>query len=628
MNKKEIYNTIRHQSKLPAPSRLAHEVVRLCYSNSSSLKDIAHLIDTDPALSAELLKYANSTIMAASLPADSLHRVAVKIGIKGIVNLTLSLSLLTTSKEGQCTGFNYGHFWAKSFAQAVAARKIAVTHRTFDPDEVFTCSLLSHIGELGLATAFPAEYSSLLSQDLMVDELLVAEQNAFGINHEELTFEMISDWGLPKNFCHAVRIHYRPGPLEAEDEVMELSSLLYLARQIANICILDLPLTKTFDYIEQLANNFGVEREKFNAFFDEIVAIWQEWGTLYNIPTQHCPLYYQIKAMEEPALDKEIRDRSHSEILILAVDDDPMMLLNLSRILKGENRTVITAKDGREALEIAEHQRPDMVITDWRMPHLDGLELCLALRSANLTQHTYIIMLTGNETDEELVQAFDAGADDYVVKPFTPKVLEARIKSGERLIRYQQTINADREVIQRYVTKLASANRKLQTMAMTDALTGLPNRRSAMVRMKDVVAESNRYGENLSCIMIDIDHFKNINDTYGHDNGDIVLKEIARIFLKNARSYDMVSRIGGEEFLVISTRSGRSDSLMLGERLRSAVEAHTIELSNGTSANATISVGVATWNEELKNDEELIKAADDALYKAKKEGRNRVKTAW
>jgi diguanylate cyclase (GGDEF)-like protein len=197
------------------------------------------------------------------------------------------------------------------------------------------------------------------------------------------------------------------------------------------------------------------------------------------------------------------------------------------------------------------------------------------------------------------------------------------------LIRHQRTINNDREVIQKYAASLSLANRKLQTMAMTDTLTGLPNRRSALARLKDVIAESNRYSEKLSCIMIDIDHFKNINDTYGHDNGDIVLKEAARIFSRNARSYDMVSRMGGEEFLIISTRSDRSDSLQLAERLRAAVERHAILLHDGTtSATITISVGVATWIEQYTNGGDLIQAADNAMYRAKRNGRNRVETAW
>jgi diguanylate cyclase (GGDEF)-like protein len=392
--------------------------------------------------------------------------------------------------------------------------------------------------------------------------------------------------------------------------------------------MLDLPLTRPFGYTEAMAERHGIPPGTFNDFFDQVVQAWQEWSYLFQVPSPSCPLYDQIKSMEGTSLEDLDRGKTDTMILILAVDDDPLTLLNLSRILHNEKRQIVTAEDGEKALQIALDTLPQMVITDWRMPRLDGLELCTALRNTDATQHTYIIMLTGNEADDELVQAFDAGADDYVVKPFTPKVLEARIRSGERLIRYQRTINSDHEIIQKYASKLASANRKLQTMAMTDDLTGLPNRRSAMARMKDVVAESDRYGENLSCILIDIDYFKKVNDTYGHDIGDIVLKEVANVFSRNARSYDMISRMGGEEFLIISTRSDRYDTEQLAERLRVAVENHAIPLSNGKTISVTISLGLATWSEQYADGSELIKDADKALYRAKRKGRNRAETAW
>jgi diguanylate cyclase (GGDEF)-like protein len=628
MSKNNIYLKLKSIAKLPSPSQVALEVMRLCYNESSSLQDIARVVETDPSLSAKFLKYANSALLSSIVPVASVQRAAVKIGIKGTVNLALSFSLLCQKNDIVCEGFNYNKFWSRSLAQAVAAREIATVHKRFDPDELFTCALLSHIGELAFATALPKDYSKILSQELTNRDLLNAENSAFELNHHELTAEMFQEWRLPKKYCLAARFHEHPVPEEIhEDEVVKLIEVMQLSLQIADICMLELPLSKPLVDIEELAEKYGVANGDFNKFFNKIVRIWQEWGTLYKIHTEQCPLYHQIKKDEEVPIESQVKSKINAEILILAVDDDPLTLLNLRRILKSDNRQIITADDGREALRIAQEKQPEMIITDWRMPHLDGLELCHAIRGTSDTQHTYIIMLTSNEADDELVQAFDAGADDYVVKPFRPKVLEARIRSGERLIRHQRTINHDREVIQKYATRLNSVNRKLKTMAMTDALTGLPNRRSAMSRMKDVVAESSRYGEKLSCILIDIDHFKHINDTYGHDNGDIVLREVAKIFAQNARSYDTVSRMGGEEFLVISTRSDLSDSLQLAERLRSAVEKHSVTLSDGNTAAVTISLGVATWSDGYTVGDDLIKAADNALYQAKHKGRNRIEAA-
>ena len=304
-------------------------------------------------------------------------------------------------------------------------------------------------------------------------------------------------------------------------------------------------------------------------------------------------------------------------LIILAVDDDPMTLISLSATLSAENRVIITASDGEEALQISLKQRPHLIITDWRMPKLNGIELCKTLRKTKATRHKYIIMLTSCETDNELITAFDAGINDYIVKPFSPKVLLARVSNGERLIRYQQKIRA-------YATQLANANKKLQNMAMTDFLTGLPNRRNALIRLKNLVAEVQRYGEPLSCIMIDIDHFKKINDTYGHDKGDVVLQKLAEILEEKARSYDMVSRWGGEEFLIICARSDNEDTFQLAERLRKAVAKTTIKLPETVDITLTISLGVASWSSDYQDAEQLLKKADNCLYQAKANSRNRV----
>ena len=188
------------------------------------------------------------------------------------------------------------------------------------------------------------------------------------------------------------------------------------------------------------------------------------------------------------------------KIRVLIVDDHDVVRSGLKALLRTSEEYAVVgeAADGEEGLRIAIEQLPQMIITDWKMPVLDGLDLCKFLRRTSLTQHIFFIMLTGCEDDDALVQAFDAGVADYVVKPFTPRVLEARIRSGERLIRYQKTITRDKELIQRYATSLAAANSKLLTMAMTDALTGLPNRRNMMTRMSEAIAEAKRFDAQLS----------------------------------------------------------------------------------------------------------------------------------
>ena len=333
----------------------------------------------------------------------------------------------------------------------------------------------------------------------------------------------------------------------------------------------------------------------------------------------------QSADMELPSDYETSAENQDDPLKILVVDDDPMTLLGLKKMFESGGKMVYTAENGDDALSLALDTLPDMIITDWRMPRVSGIDLCKILRSTSITKHIYIIMLTGKESEEEHIQALDAGADDFVIKPFTPRVLAARANSGERIIRFQKKISQDRELIQKYAAKLAAANSKLETMAMTDALTGLPNRRSALNRLNEVVSEARRHNTPLSCIMIDIDHFKLINDNYGHTIGDRVLRKIADIFNTTARSYDMVSRIGGEEFLVICARSTLSDSKQLAERLRMAIHSMRLNFEDKT-IQASISLGVAAWNEHMTTGEDMTRAADRALYQAKQNGRDRVET--
>ena len=607
---------------MPTPSRVALEIMRLSRDNASSMQDIAEVVETDPALSSKLLQYANSALVSPVTHIASIPKATVQLGMKTVVNLALGFSLLSQNKNGICKDFAYQTFWSYSLARAIASRSLAQFENGLEPDELFVCGLLSNIGSLALASHYPEEYSLIFSEKLNRAALLSREKEQFGIDHLELSGELFKSWGLPDYYSEAVSLSEDDVLNNLGDNTLKVHKVLILAGLVAEICMLEMPLHDKITSAEERARSFDLEESDFADIFNTIVENWQRWGHIFQVPTKECPLFQQIKELQDERPSQPESDQDE-HIKILLVDDDPMTILNLSNLLQNKGKEVFTAENGEDALRIAIENEPHMVITDWRMPKISGIELCRILRNTSITQHIYIIMLTGRESDEEMVEALESGADDFINKPFTPSVLTARIASGERIIRYQQMIYRDREVIQKYAARLASANRKLQTMAMTDALTGLPNRRSALARLKDVVAEANRHDEPLSCIMIDIDHFKYINDSHGHDIGDSVLKKISDLFSSNARSYDMVSRIGGEEFLVICARSTLEESRHLAERLRVAVEKMKI-IENEEMITTTISLGVGVWHEAMRDGEAMIKSADRALYKAKQLGRNRV----
>ena len=624
----EIFSRMNLAQKLPSPPRMAMELVRLCHTKSTSFDDIMRLIETDPALSAALLRAVNhNATPAMEGKTVSIRQAAAKIGKHGLIALALDFSLAAKIAGGPCLSFNYEDFWSKALAQAIAASSIAEKTADFVAEEIYACGLLATIGELTLATSFPSEYGAILTKKLAIKQTLVSEKEVFGLNRHELTAELFRFWELPDIYSQAAALHsFYPEEAAGDAGLERLIELLHLALKISDICLADSPDRRDFTLVEQLAAGFGIGDQDFPAFFDKIAKDWEERGDLLRIRSRHCPPYLEIKVMDVSRKDYGGYQPT-GQLSILAVDDDLISLQTLTQYLRGKNRRVLAAQGGEQALKLALEEKPDMVITDWLMPDLDGISLCKILRRTSLTEHTYIIMVSVCETDDELVQAFSAGADDYILKPFSPKVLEARIRSGERLVDYHKTVMRDRDIIQHQAAQISAFNNQLRVMAMTDPLTGLPNRRNAMLRMKDAITETSRFQEGLSCIMLDIDHFKRVNDTYGHDVGDIVLRDVAKIFSDNVRGYDMVSRMGGEEFLVICGRSTVDDARQLAERLRQAVDRHEIHTPTGQIVRCTISCGVAAWQRHYRNDSEFLKNADRALYQAKNSGRNRVEVA-
>jgi diguanylate cyclase (GGDEF)-like protein len=257
------------------------------------------------------------------------------------------------------------------------------------------------------------------------------------------------------------------------------------------------------------------------------------------------------------------------------------------------------------------------------MPGMSGLELCRTLRRMESGRRTFVLMLTAREEEERVLDAFTAGADDYVTKPFNPRILLARVQAGRRLIELQQQVEADKIERLKQVADMGLMTRKLRTAALTDFLTELPNRRYAISRLEQEWVAADRLQRPLSAVLIDIDHFKRINDDHGHDVGDLVLKEVSDALRSRTRRGDVVCRLGGEEFLVINVNSDFAGAWQCAERLRSAVEQTRIRAGD-FAGQVTVSLGVAERQPGMKGPQTLLKAADAAVYEAKAAGRNRI----
>ncbi|MHC4445093.1 MAG: diguanylate cyclase [Planctomycetota bacterium] len=308
---------------------------------------------------------------------------------------------------------------------------------------------------------------------------------------------------------------------------------------------------------------------------------------------------------------------------VLIVDDEPLALQMVKRYLSAAGYEALPATNGKEALHILHHEDVQLVITDWVMPEMDGLDFCRMVRSLESVGFVYIIILAAHSDKELIVEAFGAGADDYLSKPFHRGELLARVKAGARIIELEADLEKKNRQILKANAEMAVLNAKLRDMATTDELTGLANRREAWNQFASLWALAKRHDTLLSCLMIDIDEFKNVNDFYGHNIGDAVLQETAGLIKKVTRGGDIVSRIGGEEFLILCPHTNSKMAVNLAERLRKTVEANVIKLEN-CELHVTISIGIAERTAVMANPDHLLTIADKALYAAKSAGRNRT----
>ena len=304
--------------------------------------------------------------------------------------------------------------------------------------------------------------------------------------------------------------------------------------------------------------------------------------------------------------------------IILIADDTLTGRRAISSALGKNEYELSLASNGKEALALADQLKPDVILLDVMMPGISGYDVCRQIRSNPALSEVPILMITSLTEREERLRGIASGADDFISKPFDAVELNARVHTITRLNRYRKLRDKNRQMtsIKRDLARLENKKARLHKLAMLDDLTKLHNRRSLLRKGRDEFDRAKRYEANLSALMIDIDKFKNINDTFGHGVGSFILKCLAIELKGNLRSMDIASRLGGDEFCILLPHTPLSSAITLAERLRKSVEARVFT-AKAQRINITISVGVSTFSPSMKNLMDLMESADVALYRAK-----------
>jgi len=628
------YAALQATGKLPSPKGVALSIIRLLQRDDFRITNLVQLVQSDPAIAGRILYFANAAAFGRSRPIASLQRAIVALGSFRVRDLVIGLSVMHSHRSGQCSAFDYEGFWGHSLATGIACQELA-HFAQLASEEIFTIGLLARIGELGLASIYPDEYADLLlaARDCQL-EMAPLEQERFGMDHHELAATMLAEWGLPEMLIEATFHHENPDAAGFADgsRVQTLTHSLNLASLLAHLCMVDEEARwGLLPALLARAARLGIGGDALNELVDRMVVRWREWGSKLQVRTQDIPPFADILAATPPirrmvaVADSEKRTRLpclHVQLIGIALEE----LAPLMQQIEDLGHQPVLVDDTAEGLAEALRHPAQIVIADLAMPVRQATDYCRSLRQSPAGKESYVLLLAAPEDEGRILEAIDAGADDVLVKPFNVQTLRVHLNTAARMLILREEIHRDRIGIMRSTDEFAVAQKRLLQDALTDTLTQLPNRRYGLDFLASEWIFAQSSGAPLACLMLDVDHFKRINDSYGHAAGDAVLRQLAEILKRTSRSEDMVFRYGGEEFAAVLTNAPLRVALQIGERIRAQVEQAVFEWE-GLRIPVTLSIGAAMAGAAEADSLALIQAADAALYQAKADGRNRVVAA-
>lgn len=624
------YKSLKATGKLPSPQGVAVAIIKLMQRDDFHVQELVRLVQSDPAIAGRLLKIANAATFGRTRPIISLQRAIVALGAFRVRDMVVGLSIMSNNTCGLCAAFDYEAFWGHSLVTAIACQELA-RFAQMSAEEIFTIGLLARIGELALASLLPDDYAILLLKTRQTEQdIRELERQAFDMDHLQIGATMLAEWGLPELLIQAAYHHEDPDLAGFPDgsRLQTLTQSLHLASALGQVCMADEETRwRLLPSLLTRAARLGIGGEGLSEVADRIVHRWRDWGAILHVHTRDLPPFAEILAAGPPnqrtgasGTDSPALAPSRA-VQLLGIPAAELDLLTEQIENMGFHAQLL----GNDAVALQQvlRQPASIVIADMRMAGLNPATFCRLLRKTAAGKDCYALLLAPPASESTIAEAIEAGADDVLIKPLSTHTLRIRLNTAARMLLLREEIQRERRGIVRSTDEFAVAHRRLLQEALTDTLTQLPNRRHGLdfLAAEWVFAQSNALP--IACLMLDIDHFKQINDTYGHAAGDAVLRELADLLKNATRSEDLLFRYGGEEFAAVLPNATPRAARQIAERFRAMVERHVFRWEERIIP-VRLSIGVASPSSNETSSHALLQAADAALYQAKVGGRNRV----
>jgi diguanylate cyclase (GGDEF)-like protein len=646
------FTELKAQGRLPSIKGVALSILEASSNDDVSLARIAQIITPDPALTARLIKISNSALYPGSRPVASLQDAIAKLGMSQVRQIALGFALVSENREGACEAFDYASYWARSIIRGSLMRQACLMMRLGSPEELFTLGLLTKIGELALATAYPDKYSPLLANGLEGRALRRKETDLFGLDAPTLSAALMEDWKLPPPFAQAAMMEslYKEA---APDRIKGLHALITGAEKVAvgwvglqeaskeeRLSTLGSPtLSMVKDMI--VAGKMGLDTPTegeistlANAAFDEAMGWLESLAILPKLKARRTRAVPRpmpsLEAPQNGAAKKSLSellmepDSTLGDIRALIGSTDASSIKTIAQALAIRGGQIRALRSREQLFDELLDFVPNVLFLDY-VQDPNFVFLLESIKETDIGKELLVVIICRGEQEQKMGPLLAGGADDFVVRPFSLAQAAAKVATAEKIAGITAHLKESKEGLKRYALEMESVNKKLQLTALSDSLTGLPNRQLFNDRLSRAIElYPKKNAKKLALVMMDLDNFKNINDSFGHPTGDDMLRQMSERLKPMLRIGDTLARMGGDEFTVILRDvASEAEAVAFASKLMAKI-AEPMRIQD-KETRVGVSMGISLHPDHGSTAEALIQHADLALYKAKQTAKGSVK---